>query len=223
MLGIGGGGYWYLNAYTVLMLLSPVLNAGCEMILKSCDNGLRKTAIVAFLILLLWSWCQETIGLRKIAPQVTAVSTLSFLTLVYIYLIGRWLNITQFAVKPNGRMVACALVCWALMPVFGNFVFPGVMFLCLIMFRLFERLAIPTSAGRVILLVVPSLFPVYLLHTNSFGLDFIHQFVQKSINYGAPRYVSYVTCTVIVFLGAAVLDIPRRAAVRLVAKRGFQK
>jgi len=210
---------WYLNAYTVLLLLSPILNAAVEKLLSPGEDGARRTAIVAFSILLVWSWFQELWGVRDYVPHMPGMGMKSFMALVYIYLTGRWVRFADALSVLSNTVWVFWVGCLALVPFFGSNISPVTLFYAIVVFRLFQRIRISERFGNCIALVIPSLFAVYLLHTNEIGFSIIACFVHALIGHGVRRYVAYGTCAVGVFAACLVLEFPRRFLLVLVERR----
>lgn len=210
---------WYLNGYTVLLLMTPILNAALEKLFAPHETVARRTAIIAFTILLIWSWLQELWGIRDWIPTMPGMGMKSFMALIYIYLIGRWVRFADALNVLSGKVWAIWVGCVALIPIFGSNISPVTLFYAIVVFRLFQRIRVPERLGTCIAWVVPSLFAVYLLHTNEFGFSAIAQYVHVLMGHGLPRYVAYVTCALSVFVVCLLLDVPRRLVFAVVERR----
>lgn len=212
-----GGGYvdllcnnWYLNGYTVLILLSPLLNAALDNLFNISERQKFRLAMFAVIALIIWSWLQELWGVRDFIPRVPGMGKQSFMALMYIYVVGRLLH--QYGVPQvvvNHRILIVVL-CLLLIPIFGSYTSPVTILFTVLMFCLFERIKVAERYEKIHALVVPSLFSVYLLHTNSIGFELIARYCSRLMDMGLARYVAYLICALSVFAVCLCVDIPRR-------------
>lgn len=177
---------WFLNAYTILMLFSPVLNLAVR---HWNDGGRRLSVLLPVLALMTWSWMGEAYGFREFVPRVSGFGRQSAWALIYIYL-------GACAVRELGALNALRPWQWALalcvlMP-FNALVGANtslVTFLTAVaLFALFSRLAVPRSLGRLVVWTVPSLFSVYLIHTNAVGYGWMTALVKWCQAQGLSRW-----------------------------------
>ena len=199
---------WYLLAYTILMLLSPILNAGL--------NGLTKKdmrlACLGVLILSVWSWLSEFACTRSCVPKANGMGSLSFCSVLVAYVLG-----FVYRHHPEiGEKVKCwwLVLLIPLSAVFGHYTSPVTLLLVLILFRLFERLQFGAYVGRAITLVAASGFAVYVLHANWQVLPIMHDISRCLIvDWHLPKYIGLMvsaaaiwgTCVCIYLAGRMVL------------------
>lgn len=151
-------------------------------------------------------------------PLVAGLGSKSFMTLSYVYIVGRCLRqygMPQFIIYHRVSILAG---CLFLIPVLGSYNSPVTILFTVLLFLLFERIKVSESYRRIINLIVPSLFAVYLLHTNSVGFELIEKVCKSHIVEGMPRYISYVMCVSLVFGGCLILDCPRRLLSRIMSR-----
>lgn len=88
------------------------------------------------------------------------------------------------------------------------------------MFVVMKRVGVAFSrverVGRVVGWLGPSMFSVYLLHTNEVGFGFIKIFEPKIIEAGVPVLFVWLFTAIPLFVGGVLLDLPRRLFGRIV-------
>lgn len=201
---------WYLNGYTVLMLLSPMLNAALDDLFVPENKERLRLAVIAVAILVCWSWLQELWGIRAYVPKMAGMGRQSFMTLVYIYVVGRCLHnygLPDCLVKYRTVIM---LASFALIPLLGSYTSPVTILFTVFLFCFFEGIQVSHKYVRAINIIVPSLFAVYLLHTNSVGFQLINKCCYCLIHAGFCRYIAYVVVALTVFAVCLIVDAPRR-------------
>ena len=212
----GGGGFmtyrdcllsnWYLNAYLVIILMSPIINAGLDVA--------KRTPFVLLPLcgLMNWSWLSEQWGTREWVPHLHGIGQQSFFALLYAYVLAWFYR--EFELRKYMTIKRCAIigvVALGLMPFLGMNTSPVTLTFVVILFAIFERLRIPVALERMISFVLPSVFSIYLLHTNAIGFSFIHDFCARATrDWGLPNYGAFLLCSLTVFVGCLALDAPRR-------------
>lgn len=216
-LGMSGGGVvdlicsnWYLNGYTVLILLSPLLNAALDSLFVAEDMENLKIAGIAIVALICWSWSQELWGIRDFIPKMAGMGRQSFMALVYIYLVGRCMSKYGLPRPFANHRALIILICIVLIPFLGSYTSPVTILFTALIFNIFEGVDMPNKFAKIINLIVPSLFAVYLLHTNYVGFNLIDRYCNYLTQSGCCRYISYGACALTVFIGCLIVDVPRR-------------
>ncbi len=191
---------WYLLAYTILMLLSPVLNAGLEGLSKR-DFGL---ACGGMLALAMWSWLSEFAWTRNYIPCANGMGSLSICSVLVAYVLG-------FAYRRYPE-IGEKLKCWwaiLLIPflvVFGHYTSPVTLLFVLVLFRLFERLKFGGFTSRVITGMASSGFAVYVLHANWQVLPIMHDLSRFLIvECHLPRYIGLMSSAAVIFMGCIAI------------------
>lgn len=173
---------WYVNAYLLLYILSPALNA----LVEHTTRRTFKRVLIAFYILqFVYGWT----GLLPIYEG--GYSALSFIGL---YLLARYFKVYQpkFAKCKQSMYIFIYLLTAILLTFFGVVIAylpvlcnhvpiiswtifaynsPLVVFEACAFFFIFEKMHIPIYFQRVIVGVSSSSFAVYLLHANPFALS----------------------------------------------------
>lgn len=210
-------GNWYLNAYTMLMLLSPLLNRGLDRL-----EEMGRAWVLPFVLLMFWSWGSEAYWVRECVPRVPGIGGQSFFTLFYAYVIAHWVRERDVFVdlcNDKGKLILGFLFCVCCMPVFGGANGFGALVFVMLLFRFFERLTLPKRCARIVNVIVPSIFAVYLLHTNAFGYKCLCRISFWVIDLGCPQYVAFASAAALVFGGCVCIDWMRRMA--LLPMRSF--
>ena len=185
---------WYLLAYTILLLLSPVLNVG----LKSLTKRDFRLACGGVLVLAVWSWLTEFGWTRNCVPQPNGLGALSFFSVLVAYVFG-------FVYRRHPKMGERVRWWWAflLVPIcaaLGHYTSPVTLLLVLVLFRFFERLQFGTQSSRIITAVASSGLAVYVLHANWQVLPIMHDLSRYLIvDCHFPRYLGLTTSAAVIF------------------------
>lgn len=120
--------------------------------------------------------------------------------------------------KTRWLLLAVPVLCALTGVGFGDYNSPFAFALAGVCFLLVSRLALPTWLGKVVPVLSPSLFAVYLLHTNEVGLGSFKPLEACLVGWGVPAVGAWIAASVVVFLCACALDLPRRAFVAAVRR-----
>jgi hypothetical protein len=152
-------------------------------------------------------------ALKRYLPTVQGFGSLTPLTLIGIYLAAR-LSRKVLASVHLGSRVFAGLVILSL-PItwigLGHYNSVASLVLAGALFYLVERLPVSERIGNMLALVVPSLFPIYLLHCNAVGyecLKLLNRFFIEDCHIWL--YVSYILTAAVTFIGCFMIDLPRR-------------
>ena len=205
---------WYLNAYLVLILLSPIINGGLDVVKR------MPALLVPLGVLLIWSWFSEQWGTRDWVFHLEGLGSMSFFALLFPYVLA-W-GYREFGLKKylsSRRMVAIGLTSLGLMPFLGRNTSPITLAFVVVLFFVFEHIRVPAFLEKIVAFVLPSVFPIYLLHTNAVGFSFIHDYCALMTgDWELSRYVAFAICTLTLFVGCLLLDLPRRFCLWLLTK-----
>lgn len=185
---------WYLLAYTILMLLSPILNVGLDGLVKK-DARLAGGGV---LILAIWSWLSEFAWTRNYVPHANGLGALSFYSLLVAYAFG-------FIYRRHPKIGDRVRWWWAILliplsAVLGHYTSPVTLLFVLVLFRFFERLQFGAYTSRVIQAIAASGFAVYVLHANWQVLPIMHDLSRSLIvDSHLPRYVGLLVSAAAVF------------------------
>lgn len=222
--------YWFLNAYLALMFLAPVLNAAFPLDQKPPVLFLRAAP---FLFLAFgWDFARNfNLGRRIFFPIPGCPGSCghSLLTFAGCYVAGRLARACENAalripLRIHGMVLGvCAI---AAVVVADRNIFAYNSPLCLAMaissLALVKSFDIPGKAGKTVNFLAVSVFPVYLLHCNDFGLDCLRKLTRHLWDFGLRGFVLLFAAAFIVFAVALAADLPRRAAVWLLKNNRFR-
>jgi len=177
---------WFLNAYTILMLFSPVLNLAIR---HWNDDGRRLSVLLPALALMTWAWMGEAYGFREFVPRVPGFGRQSAWALIFIYLGAHAVRESGLFDRFRPRHWGVALLVLMPLNALVGATTSLVTFLTAVsLFALFSRLRLSDRLGRLVTFVVPSLFSVYLLHTNAVGYRWMVAFIERGMDLGLPRW-----------------------------------
>jgi len=199
-------GFWFLHAYAFMMMLVPLVNA-------AIDKGGRMALLSeAPLILMVWCWgfglTLPIVGDKL--PRTDGLAAYSGLTLLAIYAAARLCRMYDLDKRIRLRYVflIMAVAMFATGIGLGDYNSPFAFLLAFMCFLLCGRLHLSEGTGRIVIALAPSMFSVYLIHTNELGGDLI-RYVEAQA-FGVCGWASVVSAAICVFGGAVILDVPRR-------------
>ena len=196
----------------VLMLCAPMLNWVCE--------NLPREKIVAvfapfFLLVFGWGWLRTwPIGWAfPVSPGVEAYSGLMMVGVYCAARLCRLNGLERFATA--GKLAAVAPLALVVAAFgFGEYTSP-LTFALAAMLVMFVHVHGQWKCSWT-RWIVPSLFSVYLLHTNNYGFMAIANIQEWLHGIGLPVVVLNMVSAIAVFCASLMLDIPRRVVGRVV-------
>ncbi len=205
-------GYWFLNAYLFLMLLTPLIDA----VLDKYDNKQLIPILAPFFILSFgWSGGHDMPLIGRFLPRSPGIGSYTFLTLLCCYVVGRLARRFEFDRKVSTRTLVLSLpLLWFFAGMgAGDYSSPFAVGLGLVSFLLIKRIPIRQSCWR---LLGPSMFAVYLLHTNKLGIGLLRS-CERMIYESCPIPFILVlfASALLVFAFFVAMDAPRRGFCRL--------
>ena len=196
---------WYLLAYTILMLLSPLLNAG----LNSSSGKNYRAVCGGILILAIWSWLSEFALTRNYVPCANGLGQLSICSVLVAYVFG-----FIYRRHPEmGKRVGWwwGVLLFPLLAIFGHYTSPVTLLFVLVLFRVFEQMTFNRYASKIICAVASSGFAVYVLHANWQVLPIMHDLSRTLIVDGhLPRYIGLMTSAAAIFGGCVAIYLVGR-------------
>ena len=90
----------------------------------------------------------------------------------------------------------------------GDYNSPFAFALAAVCFLLFTRLQISSKIGNFVVWLAPSMFSVYLIHTNEIGAKFIGKMTERLSELGVIPSIAITS--IFIFIGALLVDAPRR-------------
>lgn len=204
-------GYWFLNAYVLMMCLAPIVDKA----LDSCGDRRESWHVVSPLIgaALLWGYAFEIPYLKRLVPFSEGLGAYTGLTLLASYTAARLCR--KFIAEPKLSHIILFFVVSGVVVVLtgGSYHSPFSVTLAASAFMLIRKVRISNALARIIAVVNPSLFVVYMLHSRELvGFPLIRAFegylakMLPKIGGGAIIVLS----AIVVFGVCLALDVPRR-------------
>ncbi len=203
--------YWFLHAYAVLMLMSPLLN----LALRDFQRKEGFLAIVFTVICVIgWSFTSQLPLLRSWFPTSAGLQNYSGFMFMGIYLIaGMWRELKFDKNRHIGKMLGgvILLAITALYPLcLGAYSSPFSILIAGMCFCVCKGFVLPVWLDKACLFVAPSLFSIYLIHTNKLGFQVIRILKTSLTNVGCPYSLSCLGIAVVFFTGCLAIDLVRR-------------
>ena len=163
---------WFGNSYLALMALSPVINEGIDGLQR---NGLLNRAMTMLAFVFFVSWGSSGFLNLKVAGW----GGHTFSSMLFMYVLGRYLFVTQSLARLKRRTFALSFVGLMAINLFWSWAMhvrpdllagsrdynnPIVVMLAVSVVMIFLRLPLPDLLARGSRYLAPSMFMVYLLH-----------------------------------------------------------
>lgn len=208
-------GPWFLNAYALLLLLAPLVDA----VLAWVPPAKRLAVLLPPLAITFgWAFAQSIPHIGGLFPQSPGVTSYSGLTLFGVYILARLWRLGDWDRFLTGTRLYVAIGVLILLSIGGfyNYASPVAALLSGCCFLLFRRIPWPDWVGRVALWLGPSMFAVYLLHCNRVILPYFEPLEQAVMGLlHCPRLIAYPLATLPIFALCLAIDLPRRAILSL--------
>lgn len=212
-------GFWFLNAYVILMCFAPIIN----LALDSKKDAGKLGAICMPIIAVIFGWgFLRALPFCDFVPFSEGLCAYGALTLIGIYIVARLyrkFNVGQ-RIGPITVFVvmAISIVCTAMGA--GDYNSPFAVLLAASVFYFFERVDFGNAiVSRIVMVISPSLFSVYLLHSHSGGFGYMSKLMEYLLGTGVPLLMAYVIVAVVVFSICLLCDVPRRLVREIWRKR----
>ena len=214
--------YWFVHAYVIMMMFAPLID-----IAVSEPFPHRGSAILV--LVFIWSFLGEVRYVKWLVPVSAGLTQLSGYTLIGIYFAARLLRKYESRLQLiRRRSLLCAAVFGLIVSVlhFGFYQSPFQFLFAASLFMMFKKLPIGNSPKtcHILRLLTPSVFAVYVIHTNSTGIYLLKALDQILMHEMPSGIVVTFLVGIIVFFVSAVLDMPRRLLLKcgkILAKSGF--
>ena len=196
------------------MLFAPMINKA----LDSCESAKAALGIVlpVFMLVFFWNWIapEAAVTLRTRLPSPDGFGSPTFLSLVGIYVMARFGRKWLDGKLPEKKLILIVLcVCLAIVsldPRLARNCSPFALLTSACLVLAFKGIPVPTSVSRVVGIVAPSLFSVYLLHVTKIG-DYALVHLDKAFSaYIQVGGLRSMAVSAVVFASCIVLDVPRR-------------
>ena len=218
-------GYWFVNSYVLLMFLAPMVNSvfdGLEHV--AYDEKIKALFNIclgiAFLVCV-WSFAYTLPYIGKYVPYYKGIEKTSFCTLLAVYAFTRSTKMIVKEEKVAGwieRLPSSCLIAIFVGVLFvagmglGDINGPFALVIAMGSFYCFNKMHMPKSLDVVIGTVSPSVFAIYLLHTNRIAWNYMQLLGEKCTDHFGNRFVAYLIVATVAFVIGLMLDTPRRSA-----------
>lgn len=192
---------WFLYAYFVMMIFAPLVNCVMEK-----DERILYP-VLGFVFC--WSFSQTVFG--KYIPTTEGLGAYSGFTLLGIYILARLFRKHQIEVRMPITGWALLLGSMLLFVGWGhgfqeyNSIFSVLM--ASAAFFIFKRIKLPPTFEKIVLVISPSVFSVYLFHTAGYGFAMMKT-AYNALDLGMNA--SAVVTALIAYITCLVLDVGRR-------------
>lgn len=177
-------------------------------------GGVFYKVLPLMLVVFIWSYSASKVPvLKSVVPAVDGFSPFGVLTFLGIYIAARTSRLYEEKFTTKWLLItaiASGMFCW-----FGFYHYnsPFALLLAGSVFYLLKQLPcinITSLMGRVVLAISPSMFSVYLLHTNAIGFKLLKDVEGNMIADGWNYYLMSLILAIVIFCGCILLDLPRR-------------
>lgn len=206
-------GNWFLHAYVILLVLAPYVDALLEPVRASGDvrQALRLVGPLALLVFG-WSYLVGYNCTEPFIPRSHGLHPYSGLTLVGVYALARVVRFCNLHERiptwgAGTLFGACVALSMLKLGFYNSLIAFGAAFAG---FVLCWRLPLPPSVGRACCFLGPSMFSVFLLHTNGWVLPSIKGWLRYLVQAGVPLVAAFILLAGLIFVCGVLLDLPRR-------------
>ena len=203
-------GYWFLNAYAMLMLLAPLVDAAIERVPRRL---LGSVLVPLGMLVFVWAFGAGVPVLGWFFPASSGIGSYTGLALLATYTVARLCRVFDVARFFTWRRAALAVAAlWLCTGVgLGEYASPFAVALSAVLFLVFARVPWPGWVGRAACLLGPSMFAVYLLHCNGVGFGLMRALEDRLVDgRGWPLGAAYLAVAALAFGVCVAIDLPRR-------------
>ena len=211
--------YWFLHAYVFMMLLAPVIDSAIEYASTQGKMFFAATFMPFLLLVFGWSYLAN-FDLFKIVPHTPGLGASTGLSLLGIYAMARICKKTNafLSLHVSNLFLSCSVLVIFALGVFNCNLINSPTTLLLTTLIFVASLKFPMMHGRLWRVLAPSMFSVYLLHTNGFVFGKIRYCVDGLVETGCPRFAAFILLAIAIFLVCIGVDMLRRSVLRVFAR-----
>ena len=206
-------GYWFLWTYIGLMAFAPTLNILVSEFMQG--NSMARNSIYLLLFAAFgWGFGGHIPYVHKIIGIPVGFGMNGIVSFIGIYIAARLFRLLEV------NLSLCKSLVLAFVATIGVFMFryggttsPFSLLAAASAVVIFRKVVIPCWLSKLLAWVTPSVFAVYLLHTNPFGFRILHKLESNMIQEGTSVCMVYIVVAIVLFAGGTVADIPRRVAI----------
>ena len=208
-------GNWFVHAYVGLMMLAPVIDSALESLKKSKRIRDVMPVFAPFLFFVfVWSFLSNY---NCVSPFVAKAPSCEVLTLLGTYTIARMFRICELESKISLRLAVILFVVGMGLAAFRIGKFNSLLSIGITIggFVCCRRIRLGEPCKKVVLCIAPSMFSVFLIHTNNWCLNSMYGYVDTIAGFGVPKIMSFFAVAILIFCACLVLDLPRRLVITL--------
>lgn len=209
----GVDGFWFLWAYIILMMLSPLINVALD---KCNKDELIRIILPLFLLVCVWMFALCVPIVRDYLPKPRGLAGLSFLSIIPTYMAARIYRRFELDRIITRKFVLIALPICVTLFLCGLWWYWWIPALVVAMslFKCFYRLRLPAFVGKFVLSLAPSMFAIYMLHFSGGGVRLM-TYLQVTLieRYHIPITLSNLIVGLTTFGLCVVVDMFRRGIV----------
>lgn len=214
--------YWFLNAYAVLMMFSPAINKALTVHLGKSGEVKYVVWIAAILYATTcgWTFMRCVPRIATFIPKTEGLGDYTAFMMIGTYALARIIRVLDvercFSKWRCLAMLCFCIGCFVMFPWSSGYASPFAAMAAVSSMFLVKKVEIGERAASVLKWMTPSVFSIYLLHSNGPGFTLMKDFSRSLIGFGCPSYLSYLIVSICTFAICLVLDQPRRAIVACV-------
>ena len=191
------------------MMLAPILNFALEG-----DNAIvGKRVLPLLVIVFVWSFLTHIPIIKSYIPSTSGVTALSFLTMAGIYIVARLMRIRRYDQQMNHWALLIAFVASVGLCCIGfsHYDSPCALIVAVGVFQIVRHVHLPKRLAGFILLISPSMFPVYILHQTYSGFGFVNMGMRAGAAIGISNlWLLTFFAALVVFVSCIATDLIRR-------------
>lgn len=208
-------GQWFLNAYVIVMCLTPMVNLAVE---RMTIKEMCPLLVCVFG----WSFATTLPVVNRCVPKSVGLTAYSFLTLLGVYIVARFTRrIYDGESGPFYKLIKKKKVVFLVVGIcliitaigLGDYNSPFAIAVAGGIFFILKDCGIPVWLGRVCTWLGPSMFTVYLLHSHRHAFGYLTIVHDSLLRKGFSLVAAYLMTALIVFFLCVVADLPRRCVV----------
>lgn len=206
---------WFFNSYVVMMVFAVFVNSYINQLPElNSRTILRYFSLLPFCMLVfVWGFGRTLPYLKDVFPKTDGLDAYGGITLLGIYCVARAVRVSGIISRIKTSHILCAIPVLLMATGIGlnDYNSPFAFLLAFCSFGIITRLRIPHWIGSTAFALAPSMYSVFLMHTNVFGFRVMeklnHYFVESA---HVNIYVVYFLTALIIFTSGLILDLPRR-------------
>ena len=211
---------WFLWAYIVLMIFSPIFEIVFETLQNDSAKLIKAYTPLLFLVFG-WMYLTQIPVLRNVVPRPEGFGVTTFLCLIGIYIAARLfrkLNLESYVDRKV--LIVGIIICGSMCLLgFGHYHSIFALGMACLTFCIFKRIKFPDFLGKFVTLISPSMFSIYLLHSNAVGFSYCKEldafFIEQC---HIHVWCTWVLTAIVIFCACLLIDGIRRVALYLLSR-----